>query len=166
MQEFAEQILHTLGIDAAWLGALTLLSLLTFFGSLALLPLLVARIPVDYFTDARRHHGRTQHLHPVLYVALRLAKNLLAVLLLLAGIAMLVLPGQGLLTLLIAISLGDFPGKYRLERAIVRREEVFRAINWLRQRRGVGPLLHPDDPPAAGGGGDADGCRDPLHDDA
>jgi len=155
MQEFAEQILHALGIDAAWLGALALLSLLTFFGSLALLPLLVARIPVDYFTDAHRHRSHIRQLHPVLHIALRLARNLLAVLLLLAGIAMLVLPGQGLLTLLIAISLGDFPGKYRLERAIVRRDEVFRAINWLRRRRRVEPLLHPDEPcaaPSASGG--------------
>lgn len=144
MAEFGEQLLQWLGLGGPWLGRLALLSLLMFFGSLALLPFLVARIPVDYFTDAYRHRSRIERFHPIVYYSLRLLKNALAVLLVLAGIAMLVLPGQGLLTLLIGISLGDFPGKYRLERAIVRRDGVYRAINWLRARGGHPPLQHPD----------------------
>jgi archaellum biogenesis protein FlaJ (TadC family) len=127
-----------------WLAWLTGLSALMFFGSIAALPFLAALIPQDYFTEAARQRSRTHSLHPVLYYAIRVLKNLLALLLILAGLAMLVLPGQGLLTLLIGIVLSDFPGKYRLERKLVRRDAVFRAINWLRQRRGQPPLLRPD----------------------
>jgi hypothetical protein len=58
----------------------------------------------------------------------------------LAGVAMLVLPGQGLLTLLMGFLLVDFPGKYRLERWLFARPIVRRPINWLRHRAGRVPL--------------------------
>jgi hypothetical protein len=48
---------------------------------------------------------------------------------------MLLLPGQGVLTILIGIVLLDFPGKYRLERWAVRHRPVYRSINWLRRGR-------------------------------
>jgi len=62
---------------------------------------------------------------------------------LVAGIAMLVLPGQGVLTIVIGIMLLDFPGKYRFERSLAARRPVLRSINWLR-RRANRPLLHVD----------------------
>ena len=57
-----------------------------------------------------------------------------------AGIAMIFLPGQGAITILIGITLTDFPGKYRLERWLVTRRPILRSINWLRERRGHPPL--------------------------
>ena len=59
------------------------------------------------------------------------------------GIVMLALPGQGVLTVLIGISLTNFPGKYALERKLVSQPSVFNAINWLRKRSGKPPLAHP-----------------------
>ena len=47
---------------------------------------------------------------------------------------------QGLLTILIGIMLTDFPGKYKLERWLVRKRPVLTSINWLRQRAGKSPL--------------------------
>jgi len=64
--------------------------------------------------------------------------------LLLMGIAMLVLPGQGILTMLIGISLLDFPGKRTLEKKIVCHPSVHRAIDKIRQRAGQSPLVLPD----------------------
>jgi len=58
-----------------------------------------------------------------------------------AGIVMLVLPGQGILTIVIGLMLSNFPGKYRLERWLVMRPRVLRTINWLRQRSKRNPLL-------------------------
>jgi hypothetical protein len=69
------------------------------------------------------------------------AKNLLGYILIAAGIVMLVLPGQGTLTILIGILLVDFPGKYRLERWVVGRGPVLQSINWFRRRAGRPPLL-------------------------
>ena len=59
---------------------------------------------------------------------------------LLAGLAMLVLPGQGLLTMLIGLLLLDFPGKRALERRVVRRPKILAFLNRMRDRRGREPL--------------------------
>jgi hypothetical protein len=63
---------------------------------------------------------------------------------LLAGLAMLFTPGQGLLTILMGIMLLNFPGKQRLELAIVRRPAVLKSINWVRGRAGRPPLQLPE----------------------
>ena len=123
---------------------LGVLSVLTFIGSLVLMPILVARLPVDYFQYSRRRHSYAKDRHPMVHLAAVALKNTLGFVLLLAGIVMLVLPGQGILTILIAIALMDFPGKYRLEKAIVRREPVFKALNWIRHKAGAPTLLAPD----------------------
>ncbi len=67
-------------------------------------------------------------------------KNVLGVGLLLAGILMLVLPGQGLFTMFVGIMMMNFPGKYKLERWIVARGPVLKSINWMRKRAGHEPL--------------------------
>jgi hypothetical protein len=72
--------------------------------------------------------------------SLLILKNLLGIVLLLAGIAMLVLPGQGLITMFVSLTLLNFPGKYRLERWVISQGVVFRSINWIRQRRGYRPM--------------------------
>ena len=128
------------GFILGWLGVL---SVVMFIGTLMIIPVLVARIPVDYFVDPKRHISRTRRMHPVIYVILLLVKNLIGVILILAGIVMLALPGQGVLTVLIGISLTNFPGKYALERKLVSQPSVFNAINWLRKRSGKPPLAHP-----------------------
>ena len=65
-----------------------------------------------------------------------------------AGMAMLVLPGQGLLTLLMGFLLLDFPGKYRLEKWLFLRRRVREGVNWLRKRAGSEPLRVEDRCPA------------------
>ncbi|MDX1606547.1 MAG: PGPGW domain-containing protein [Candidatus Competibacterales bacterium] len=129
-----------------WLG---IGSLLTFVGSLVAIPVLVSRIPADYFVrpDHRPmlpYFGR----HPLLRVLGLLLKNLFGIVFVLAGIAMLVLPGQGILSLLIGISLMNFPGKRALELWLIRQPAVHRGINWIRRRGGHPPL----EVPAAGRG--------------
>ena len=64
----------------------------------------------------------------------RLGKNLLGLLIILVGVAMLLLPGQGILTILIGLMLLDFPGKRRLERRLVQQPSVWRALNWMRAK--------------------------------
>ena len=49
-------------------------------------------------------------------------------------------PGQGLLTALIGLTLLSFPGKRRLERRFVRMPALLRAINRLRARFARPPL--------------------------
>ncbi len=122
------------------LGAL---SALTFIASILLIPWLIIQLPTDYFTDPSRHVSRMHQQHPLRYFAIRVLKNLLASALILAGIAMLVLPGQGLLSILIGLSISDFPGKYRVERWLVARPGIFKAINWIRKRYKKPPICYP-----------------------
>jgi hypothetical protein len=121
---------------------LAVISAVTFLGTLVAIPILVARIPADYFAPRRRR--RSQKGPAWARWSLLIAKNVIGAALIAAGLAMLLLPGQGLITILIGILLTNFPGKYRLERAIVRRPPVFRAINWIRRRSGRPDLAHPD----------------------
>ena len=59
------------------------------------------------------------------------------------GLAMLVLPGQGIWSILIGLSLINFPGKYQVERALVSRPTVHRSLNWVRRRAGCPHLRVP-----------------------
>lgn len=111
-------------------------SVVTFFGSLLLVPWLVVRIPPDYFALEERRVATWQDRHPALRWTALIAKNCLGALLIVMGIAMLILPGQGLLTILVGIVLLNFPGKFRLERWLVRKEPIWRSVNWLRRRAG------------------------------
>ncbi|MFT6143871.1 MAG: hypothetical protein ACJAZO_001388 [Myxococcota bacterium] len=70
-------------------------------------------------------------------------KNAGGAVLIMAGIAMLVLPGQGLLTMLAGLLLSDVPGKRRVALFFLRRGPVFRAVNAIRGRRDKPPLLLP-----------------------
>jgi len=126
-------------------GALVAASLATFVGSLLALPWLVARLPADYFVGRASRRGAWRDQHPVLVLVLVVLKNALGLVLLLAGLAMLVLPGQGILTLLAALVLLDLPGKRALERRVVAWPRVLAALNWLRRRAGREPLLPPAD---------------------
>lgn len=129
----------------ALLGALGMVGLLSLVASVLLLPFLAVRIPADYFRYGRRRHAYGRDRHPAAHHAIVITKNALGVLLILAGLAMLVLPGQGLLTLLIGLMLTDFPGKYRLEKRLISQPGVLRAVNWLRSRAGHPPLEPPVD---------------------
>jgi hypothetical protein len=122
-----------------WLAAASIVS---FVGTLLLIPVLVIRIPEDYFAATRRHRWEPwAHQHPVIRWTLLISKNLVGYIFIVLGIAMLVLPGQGTLTIIIGMMFINFPGKYRLERWVVTRGPVLSTINRLRDRAGHAPLI-------------------------
>ena len=140
--------LNTLAAEQAsflheWGYPLALLSVFTLIASALLIPWLILRIPVDYFTDKKRHESRLKALHPAAYISIMVLKNLAGLVFLLAGIAMLVLPGQGVLTMLVGIFLINFPGKYHFERWLINHDFVYKSINWVRRRGSRAPLLRP-----------------------
>ncbi len=104
---------------------------------------LVMRMPADYFCRRRPQPLVNRSLHPLLGWGLVLWRNLLGLVFVVAGLVMLVTPGQGVLTLLLGLVLMDYPGKFALERWLVRRPLVLRMLNLLRRRRGCPPLIRP-----------------------
>ena len=103
----------------------------------------VVRIPSDYFTSRTRHAMPTRH--PVARALLVIGKNLLGVCVLLLGVVMTIpgVPGPGLIVVLLALMLLDFPAKYAAERWLVRLKPVHTAIDTLRARAGREPLQLP-----------------------
>jgi hypothetical protein len=122
------------GRALAWLFALSIVSLALV---VVLLPVVVRRLPPDYFVASRAelaaHRGAWSWVG-------RVARNVLGAVFVLAGIAMLVLPGQGLLTILIGLLMLDFPGKRALELRLVRRPKILAFLNRLRERGRQPPL--------------------------
>lgn len=135
---------HWIDTHRALAGWLFSLSLFAFFATLVLIPLMLIGMSPDYFLVDRPPPASWRGRHPAIRVAGRITKNLLGALFLLTGIAMLVLPGQGILTILVGLTLLDFPGKRRLERRIIRHPPVSHWINRLRVRAGRPPLQLPD----------------------
>jgi hypothetical protein len=104
----------------------------------------VAHMSSDYFSQKAPGDTTWRRRHPLLRLLLRVIKNITGGGLVLLGLIMLVLPGQGILTILIGLTLLDFPGKRRLEIWIVQRPSIRRAIDRVRKRVGRPPLTLPD----------------------
>jgi hypothetical protein len=118
------------------------LSVVILVGTAVLVPLVVARMPAEYFV--RTGPGPWSRRHPLLRGAVWAGRNLLGAILVVAGVAMLFTPGQGILTLVVGFIVLEFPGKRELELRLVRRPRVRRAIDWIRATAGRPPLVLPD----------------------
>ncbi|MEW6079766.1 MAG: PGPGW domain-containing protein [Thermodesulfobacteriota bacterium] len=123
-----------------YIGGMTLVSIILFAGTLVIVPWLIVRLPADYFSHRSRREARQELKHPAVRLMIRISKNALGLFLIVAGLIMLFIPGQGLLTIGIGILLMDFPGKYRLEQWIVRHRPVIKSINRIRRRAHRPPL--------------------------
>ena len=67
-------------------------------------------------------------------------KNVIGLGFVIFGILLLFVPGQGILTIVVGLTVMNYPGKFHLERWLVMRPRVLPALNWLRKRYGY-PLL-------------------------
>ena len=98
--------------------------------ALAAAAVAVVRMPAGALQE--NHNGGSR--------AWRIARGILGWLLIAAGIAMLILPGPGLVVLLLGITLADFPGRCRIQHWICTRKHVLSSINRLRKRFHRPPL--------------------------
>lgn len=115
--------------------------------SIALVVIVLVRMPTTYFvgddppsllSTRPRWQQRAAHV----------GKNILGVLLIALGavLALPGVPGQGVLTMLIGLTLVDFPGKRRFEQRIMRNPTVHGAANRIRARFGKDPFALDPDP--------------------
>jgi hypothetical protein len=115
------------------LGAL--IFVVSFSISLAIVSVIMVKIPADYFKEDQSSKMFADK-PPLVRYLLIAGKNLLGFVLVVLGIIMSVpgVPGQGILTILLGVMLLDFPGRRRLEHKLVSRPQVLNTINKLRHK--------------------------------
>jgi hypothetical protein len=97
-------------------------------------------LPDDYFVKSPEHrHGKG--------TAKKIAKNVVGVVLLLVGILMSLplVPGPGIILLLVGLSMTDFPGKRKVEVKLLKFPGLLKQLNKVRAKFGRKPLQLPDD---------------------
>ena len=124
-------------LDATTVTVLGIVSVVMFILTVAAMPPIVARLPENYFIRPRRQRREIS----LTNWSLIIGKNVVGGMLVVAGIAMLVLPGQGVLTILVGLMLMNFPGKRRMERWLVSLPRVLSSLNWLRKKFDRPPLI-------------------------
>ena len=104
----------------------------------------VIHMSSDYFAHKAPAETTWRRRHPLLRHLFRGLKNVAGGGLVLLGLTMLVLPGQGILTILIGLTFLDFPGKRRLEIWIVQRPSIRGGLDRVRKTAGRPRLILPD----------------------
>ena len=118
-----------------WFGSI---SLFVFLFSLLSIKWLVSLIPEDYFINKKDSKIKTSNIF-IWYIVL-IFKNLIGYSLILGGIMMLVLPGQGLFTIIIGLTMSNYPGKYSIEKKFIAIPRILKSINWLRRKSNKPPI--------------------------
>jgi len=99
----------------------------------------MVKIPANYFSS----HYQSDFLPNSSWLTrwgVVVGKNIIGALLVIAGIIMLIGPGQGILTILIGLIMMDIPGKRPLEAKLIKRPAVLSAVNKFRAKYGKPPL--------------------------
>ena len=118
-----------------WFGSI---SLFIFLFSLLTIKWSVALIPEDYFINKRV--SKIRSINPLLWYVFLIIKNIIGYSLILGGVMMLVLPGQGIFTIIIGLMLSNYPGKYSIERRFIAIPSILKSINWLRRKSNKPPI--------------------------
>ena len=124
------EVLIGMGISSIFIFLISILGISWF----------IAQIPEDYFLRSKRQPSKWREQKPVLRFVVMFGKNLIGLSLIIGGLLMLVLPGQGLLTIVTGLLLVNYPGKYKLEQKLSSMPSIFRALNWIRLKAKKPPL--------------------------
>ena len=95
------------------------LSILILIFSIIGLGWFISQIPEDYFVHEKRQADNWNKYSSETRVVIIIVKNVIGIVMLISGLFLLVLPGQGILTMIIGILLIDYPGKFKLEQKII-----------------------------------------------
>lgn len=108
--------------------------------TMAILVVMIATLPATYFRDGADGPPRRRG---VAEMVVRLVRNVLGLVLMVVGLllSLPLVPGQGVLTMLVGLILVDIPGKRRLEQRLVARPRVLETLNRVRAWLGRPPLV-------------------------
>ena len=138
----SEKIISWSSMNSDLLFLLGSLSIFILIISVFMMVLIISFLPEDYFKSENRNliSSVQNSRYPLLKLLVLITKNFFGILLLLSGILMLVLPGQGVLTIITGLVFMDYPGKYKFERKLLKQKGVINSINWIRSRLSKPPL--------------------------
>ena len=108
-------------------------SVVVFVASLIAIPVVLVRLPDDWFVRPHKTHS----------LPVKVVRTVIGAALIALGIAMLVLPGQGVLTILVGVGVLDLPFKHRLIAKLLSNPKVHGAIDKIRRKAGRGSLEVP-----------------------
>lgn len=114
-------------IEDHWI-ALSLINLSLFVGFIIIVIYAFSSLPTDYWEE--KDDGRFSS------PFIKVARNLVALPVFLMGILMLFLPGQGLLTVLLALLISDFGYKRQLVQKIIAQKKIRDSLDSLRTKMG------------------------------
>ena len=138
----SEKIISWSSMNSDLLFLLGSLSIFILIISVFMMVLIISFLPEDYFKSENRNliSSVQNSRYPLLKLLVLITKNFFGILLLMSGILMLVLPGQGILTIITGLVFIDYPGKYKFERKLLKQKGVINSINWIRSRLSKPPL--------------------------
>jgi hypothetical protein len=107
---------------------------------------MVLSIPADHFKRGRQTPAPARRRHPLLRWSASLVRNVFGAVLVTLGaiMALPLVPGPGLVFILLGLSVLDFPGKHAMQRRLMRVPGVTRFMNDVRARFGKAPLILDD----------------------
>jgi hypothetical protein len=129
-------------LNWSWVLLWVLVAMALSAGGIAVVTALLIRLPASYFSESYSHRF-WKDAHPVLRWTALILKNIIGAVLVAFGIvlAMPGVPGPGILTILLGVTLMDLPGKRRLEKWLIGRPQIIAAVNRLRHRHGKPPFV-------------------------
>lgn len=138
MIEFLSEFWQSLTLGKVLFGlGIFLLSMLV---SVLIVAVIIVKLPANYFSS----HYQQDFLPGSSWITrwgVTIIKNVTGAVLVVAGVIMLIGPGQGILTILVGLILMDIPGKRPLEARIIKRPTVLAAVNKLRAKYGKPPFV-------------------------
>jgi len=138
LENFIESITEFVSSYKVYILWLATISLFVFIFSLVSIKWLVALIPTDYFIKKKKL--KSEKSYSFIWLISIIVKNLIGYTLILGGLLMLVLPGQGLFTILMGLILSNYPGKYTIEKRFISTPSILKTVNWLRKKSEKPPL--------------------------
>ena len=113
-----------------------IVSILIFVFSIFGLRLFIIAIPSDYFINKKRV-STLKNRSILLWIIYIVFKNIIGYIFIIMGLVALVLPGQGILMILVGLMMSDYPKKFDLEKKIITIKAVRKGINWIRIKSNV-----------------------------
>ena len=114
-------------------------SLALFLLSIFLLRYVILKLPEDYFLRLKSiPQNQAKSFKGVVSKAL---KNLFGILLVICGVILLFIPGQGLVTIVMGLCLSDLPFLKKWKEKFIFSNKIKIALNWLRSKKRVKPFI-------------------------